>query len=136
MRHLAPAEPYCYLHPVTYFDKLTELSEFDIIVTVLGARPKLYFLDVHLALLLALIVQLLLLLEPELAVVHQTADWRFRIGHQLNQIDPGCFRHTLGLFQRQNAFLFAIFGNQPNFRRGYILVETALFVVCDWGFSR
>ena len=44
---------------------------------------------------------------------------------------PGLGRHALGLFQGQYTFLFTIFSNKPNFRRGNILVETALFVVCD-----
>jgi hypothetical protein len=41
----------------------------------------------------------------------------------------------LGFLQRDYAFLFAIFSNQPDFRRGNFLVETALLVVCDLGLS-
>ena len=81
-------------------------------------------------------MQLFLLLKLELAIIHQATDRRFGIGNQFHQIEAQFFSLGLGLLQRHDAFLLAILTDQPDFRRGYFLVQTALFVVCDWGFSR
>ena len=82
------------------------------------------------------LLQPLLLLVFELAVIHQPANRRFGIGYQFDQVDTGLGSPLLGLFQRHNAQLLSVICNQAHFGRGDVIVQTGLFVVCDWGFSR
>ena len=135
MGHFPSTESDCHLDAVANLDKFGQLAQFHLVITFLGTRTKLDFLNVHLALFLALIVQLLFLLELEFAVIHQSTDWWFGIGYQLNEIQVGVYRQLLCLFQRYNALLFSVFTDQANFRRRYFFVKTALFVVCDLGLS-
>jgi hypothetical protein len=107
--HFPSTESDCHLDAIADLDKFGQLAQFHLVITVLGAWSKLDFLYVHLALLLALIVQLFLLLKPELAIIHQTTDGWFGIGYQLYEVHGGGYRHLQGLFQRHNAFLFTIF---------------------------
>ncbi len=99
MRHFASPESYGYLATVTDLDKFNQFFQLDLVIALFRARPEFYFLNLHLALFLTLIVQFFLLLKPELTVIHQTADWRFGIGYQFNQIQLGLFGEFCRLFQ-------------------------------------
>jgi hypothetical protein len=131
MSHFSTPETYGYLATITYLDELCQFSQLDLVITFLGTRSKLDFLNVHLALFLALVVQLFLLLKSVLTIIHQTTDWRFSIGDQFNQVQFGLFRELLRLFQCYDAFLLTVFGNKPDLRCRNIIVQTALFVICD-----
>jgi len=134
--HFPPPEPYCYLATVTYLDELGQLSQLDLVVPFFGTRPELDFLNLNLALFFALVVQLFLLLKPELTVIHQPANRRFRIGYQFNQVQFSFFGELLRFLQCYYTFLLAILGDEPDFRCRNIIVQTALFVICDWIVSR
>ncbi len=99
MRHFTPPESYGYLATVTDFDKFYQLFQLNLVITFFRSRPEFDFLNLHLALLLTLIVQLLLLLKSELAIIHQTADRRFGIGYQFYEIQLGLFGELFRLFQ-------------------------------------
>ena len=131
MSHFSTPETYGYLATITYLDELGQFSQLDLVITFLGTRSKLDFLNMNLTLFLALVMQLFLLLKSVLAIVHQTTDWRFCIGDQFNQVQFGLFCELLRLFQCYDAFLLTVFGNKPDLRRRNIIVQTALFVICD-----
>jgi len=134
--HFPPPEAYCYLATVTYFDELGQLSQFDPIILSLGTWAELDFLNLNLALFFALVVQLFLLLKPELTIIHQPANRWFRIGYQFDQVQFSCFGELLRFLQCYDAFLLTIFGDEPDFRCRNIIVQTALFIICDWIVSR
>ena len=115
--------------------ELENLLHLDLIIMDVDAGTHLDFLDVLNLLVLAGSIGFLLLLVLEFAVIHQSTDWWFGIGYQLNEIQVGVYRQLLCLFQRYNALLLSVFTDQANFRRRYFFVKTALFVICDLVFS-
>ena len=131
MSHFSTPETHGYLATITNLDELGQLSQLDLVITFFGTRSKLDFLDMNLALLLALVVQLFLLLESVLTIIHQTTDRRFCIGYQFNQVQLGFFCEIFRLFQCYDTFLLTVFGNKPDLRCRNIIVQTALFVICD-----
>src|SRR5690554_2082110 len=86
VRHLTAAETQRDLALVATFEETNQVTQLDLIVALVGARPEFDFLDLNLLLLFLLCRLLLFLLEDELAVIHDLADDRIGIGN-LNQIE-------------------------------------------------
>ncbi len=100
-------------------DKITQL---DLIIPLLRPGPEFYLLDLDLFLLLLGCLLLLVLIEQELAIIHDAANRGFRIGYDFNQVQLG----LLGLCQcfcyRDNSNLLTINSDQPYLFRGNLFV--------------
>jgi len=64
---------FCF---VTIHQKTDQVTQLDLVVAFVGARSELDFLDMDQLLLFLCSLQLFALLETELAVIHDTANWR------------------------------------------------------------
>ncbi len=122
MGHFATAIAERDLGLVAFFKKLDEVTQLDLVVAVVSARPELDFLDLDLLLLLLGLMGLLLLAVLELAEIHELADGWLSKGSDLDQIDLLFFRHLEGLTYRHHAELFAVHPYQPHFRYGDLTI--------------
>ena len=113
MGHLAAPEPQCDLDLVSVVEKAPQVSELDLIVPVVGARPELDFLDLSLLLLAARRLSLLALLKLELAVIHQSANRRIGVGGHLDHVEPPFLALRKRLFSRDDAELGPVLADQP-----------------------
>ena len=93
-------------------EKSPQVSQLDLIVAIVGARPELDLLDLGLLLLAARGLSLLALLELELAVIHQPANGRVGVGGHLDDVEAPflCFRQRF--FHGDDPELGPVFGNQ------------------------
>ena len=76
VHHLAAAKPERDLRLVAVGQEFDQVPQLDLVVALFGARPELDLLDLNLLLLATRLLRLLVLLEHELAVVHDSADRR------------------------------------------------------------
>src|SRR3546814_7728449 len=85
------------------FQELAHLAQLDLVVAFIGDRAELDLLDLDLLGLLLGLVGLLLLVEPELAEVHDLADRRIGVGLDLDQVEPGLFGQLQGLRSEEHT---------------------------------
>lgn len=103
MRHFTTTETQCDFSLVAIIQELGQITQFDIVITIICTRTELDFLDQNDFLLQLGFVSFLLLLVFELAVVHQTANWRLRRRRYFHQINIGLFRQAEGFTQFYDA---------------------------------
>src|SRR3546814_1611800 len=77
------------------------------------------------------LVGLLLLVEPELAEVHDLADRRIGVGLCFDQVEPGLFGQLQGLFARTHADHCTVRIDHAHVRDADVLVAAVLLVVRD-----
>ena len=87
---------------------------------------ELDLLDVDLRLVLAGQLGLLLQLVPVLAVVHDTADRRIRLGRDLDQVEVSRVRVLTRLVSRLDPELLAVLVDQPDTRDADGVVDACL----------
>src|SRR3546814_2466440 len=129
--HLAAAEADVDLELVAHFQELAHLAQLDLVVAFIGDRAELDLLDLDLLGLLLGLVGLLLLVEPELAEVHDLADRRIGVGLDLDQVEPGLFGPLQGLFARTHADHSTVRLDHAPGRDAAVLVAAAVLVGSD-----
>src|SRR5690606_17907877 len=129
--HLAATETDVDLELVAIFQELAHLAQLDLVVALVGDRAELDLLDLDLLGLLLGLVGLFLLLEPELAEVHDLADRRIRVGLDLDQVERRVLGHLPRFFARKRADHFAIRVDYADAPTAGVLVAAVLLVVRD-----
>jgi hypothetical protein len=87
--HLAATEAQRDLHLVTFFEEAMNGLHLHFVIVVVDVRTNLDLLEFDALGLFARLGLLLLLLEPELAVVEDFADRRIGIGRHLDKVEAG-----------------------------------------------
>src|SRR5690606_9375145 len=126
--HLAATEADVDLDLVALFQEAAHVAQLDLVVTLIGDRAELHFLDLDLLGLLLGLVGLLLQIELELAEVHDLADRRIRVGLDLDQVQGLVLGHAQRLVARQDADHFAIGSDHAHARDADLLVFPVLLV--------
>src|SRR5581483_2752407 len=108
MRHLAALEADDDLDLVALFEEALEIAHLHVVIAILGGRTELEFLDLDLFRLALGRVRLLLLLELELAEVHDAADRRVRRGLDLDEVEPRFLGHAQGRVAREDTHLLPV----------------------------
>jgi len=106
--HLTAAEPQRDFSLVALFQEAAQIAQLDLVVTFVGRGTEFDFLDLDDLLFGAGFGLPLLFLVLELAVVHQTADWRIRVGRDLDQIHVSLFGKTERIGELYDAQLFSV----------------------------
>lgn len=124
MGHFAATKAQRDLDLVAFFQKAFHVAQLDGVVTIIGLRTKLDFLDLDDFLLGLGFGSAFLFLITELAIVHQPADRWCGIGGDFDQIDVGLFGHPPGLTQAEDAKLLVVLAQKPDFRGADFTVQT------------
>ena len=82
--HLTTAETQCDLSLIAIFEKANQAAEFYLVITIIGPRTEFKFLNLYNFLLFLLFLRRLTLFIKELAVVHDTTNWRFGVRADFN----------------------------------------------------
>ena len=82
--HLTTAETQRDLGLIAIFEKANQAAEFYLIVAFIGTRTEFNFLNLDNFLLLLLFLRRLTLFIKELAVVHDTTNWRLGVRADFN----------------------------------------------------
>src|SRR5690349_6744666 len=114
--HLAPAKPDRGLHFVAFLQPLTRMFHAVVVVVVVGAGAKLYFLDGDCDLLLLRLIGLLLRLVLVLAKVDDPANGRIGVGSNLDQVQTLFAGGTNGISHVHDAPLLFFVANHAHFR--------------------
>jgi hypothetical protein len=128
---LTTTETHRDLGLVTLIEEARQVAQLDLIVSDIGTGTEFDLLDLNLLLLLARLGLLLFLVEPEAAVIHQTADRWIGVGHDLDQVErlrarPGQRRADIN-----NPDLISIRADQSDFRDRDVLVDAVTFWCSD-----
>src|SRR5688572_106868 len=109
--HLPAAEPHGYLGLVTVGQEPDQITQLDLVIRRLRARPEFHFLELDLFLFPLRRVSLLVLLEQELSEVHDPADGRLGGRRNFNEIQ--FFGHSFreGFAATQDADLASVGAN-------------------------
>src|SRR5690606_26964847 len=129
--HFTTAEAQCDLDLVTIFQEALDVAKLDLIVALVRCGTKLDFLDLDDFLLQAGVMLALLLLVPELAVIHQTAHRRLRGGSNFDQIDVVLLGEAECLDQLDDAKMFSVDAYQAHFGCMDLAVDAIGLVGCD-----
>ncbi len=97
MRHLATPESQRELHLVAFLEEAAHGFHLHLIVMGVDVRPHLDFFDLDDLLVLASFGRLLLVGVFQLAEIEDLGDRRFRIGRNLDEIEPGLFGGEQGI---------------------------------------
>ena len=114
MKHLPPPEAKRDLRLVAAIQETLQIAQFHLIVGFFRSGTELHFLQLRLALPLALGTLLFLGFEDVLAVVHDPDDGRLRLGSHQDQVQLLGTRERQGVVFGNNAQLTAIHINQTN----------------------
>src|SRR5882672_1545227 len=117
VHHLPPSEAESHLRLVAVRQELDQVPKLDLVVALFGSGPEFDFLDLDLFLLPTSGLRLLVLLEHELAIVHDPADRRFGSRRDFDEVQPGGFGATQRLVSRHDADLFTVRTDDANLRR-------------------
>ena len=128
MRHFTPTETDHDLDAVALGQEAAHIAHLDLVVARVGHRAELDFLDLDLLLLLLGLGSLLLLLEAELAEVHDLADRWIGIGLDFDQIQSGLFSQAQGLVARKHAEHLAIGADHAHLQHADIAVSPVQLV--------
>ena len=129
--HFAAPESQSDLGLVSAGQKPNQIPELDLVVTLLCAGPELNFLDVDLLLLAARRLCLLVLLEHELTVVHDAADWRLGIRRNLDQIQTQFCSAGNGFVDGEYSYLLTVGADDSNARCRDLIVSPYTFTLDD-----
>ena len=130
MGHFATAEAQRDLGLVAVAEEANEAAQLRLEVVFIRGRTELDLLHLHDLLLRLGFLSLLLLLIAELAVVHQAADGRRRIGRNLNEVHVGVFRHAQSLDRTNNPDLGAVDAGQSDLGDSDLTIDPMLAILC------
>src|SRR5690348_49104 len=128
MRHLATTEADIDLDLVAFLEEPHHVAQLDVVVADVRGRAELQFLDLDLLGLLALRRSLLLLLELELAEIHDPADGRLGGRLDFDQIQARVLGHRQCLVALEDPNLLAIGADDPHARNPDFVVAPIAFV--------
>src|SRR6266478_9148759 len=123
MRQLAPAEPHGHLDLVAFLDEFDHAAHFYIVIVVVDARAKLYFLDLDDFLLFASFVFLFLLFVFELAEIEDFANRRIGAGRDLDEVQAGIGSHCERFTAPDNPYHPAALVDKADAQNGDLLVD-------------
>jgi len=126
---LAATEPHRHLTLVTILQEPAQVTQLDVVVADIGPRPELDLLDLGLLLLLACLLFLILLFEDKLAIVHDPAYGRLRVGNDFHQIQAGVTRSAEGLLDTDYSNLLSVCANEPDLRGRDVSVQAIALVL-------
>ena len=129
--HFTPAETDRDLGLVAVFEKTAQIAHLHLVIALFGTGAELDLFDLNLFLLLLCGLGLLGLFELELAVVHDAADRRVRVGHDLDEIEARVQGRLLSFCVRYDADVLAFRVNQPNLGDTNVLVQACVFSSAD-----
>ena len=129
MRHFTAAEAQRNLRLVAVGEKTHKAAQLRLEVVLIRCRAELHFLDLHDLLLRLRFLGLLLLLITELAVIHQAADRRHRIGRNLDEINVRVLCHAKGFGRADNTDLGAIDAGQSDLRNSDLTIDPMLSIL-------
>src|SRR5690606_16906611 len=127
MSDFAPTETDRTFHLVLVLQKFHHAAKFHLVIVLVDVGGKPHFLDVHDLLVAAGFLLLLLLLVPELAVVHDAADRRFGLRRHVDQVKPQILGALQRVPERHDADLLAVRPDYPNFPGANFPVDLMLF---------
>ena len=107
VRHLTAAKPDCGLHLVATFQPLLRVLHAIVVIVIVRARSKLYFLDGDRYLLLFRLVRFLLGFVLKLSEVNDAANWRIGGGSNFHEIQTFFPRGADGVANIHHAKLLA-----------------------------
>ena len=107
-----------------FSQKPADVVDLEVHVVLAGARAEFDFLHHDLGLVLPRLLILLFLQVPELAVVHDPADGRRRVGRDLDEVEFLAQGVAECLAQRPNTDLFAVGVNHAHLAGADLLVDT------------
>src|SRR6516162_86230 len=122
VHHLAATEPQGHLGLIAFGQEAGEITQLDLVIRLARAGTKLHFLDLNLLLLALGGVGLLVLLEQELAVVHDAHHRRLGGGRHLDQIQFGSGRHLQGVVTGHHSGLRPVGRDHTQLRRADLFV--------------
>src|SRR6185295_10575091 len=117
VHHLASPESQRDLGLVAVRQELDEITQLDLIVALFRARSKFHFLDLDLLLLAPCRLSFLVLLEHELAVVHDSTDRRLCTGRNLYEIQTRALGATQRILSGHDSELVPVGADDANTRR-------------------
>lgn len=124
---LASAEQHAYTDFISLLKEFARLLRFETNVMVVGfwSEPQFFYLD--LLALFACLLRLLFLLVPEFAVVHHAAYRRTSIWSYFDEIQTNISGVRLGLLNRYDPFVVALFVDQAHFWNANTLIDAIFF---------
>ena len=129
MRHFTTAEAKGHLGLVAVVQEADEAAQLRLEVVFVRCRAELHFLHLDNLLLGLGFLGLFLFLVAELAVVHQTADRRNRLGGDFDEIDVGFFGHAKGFGGTNNTDLGAVDASQSDFGNSDLTIDPMLAIL-------
>src|SRR5262249_5994395 len=108
----------------------TDGAHLEVEVMLVGLGPELDLLDGHERLVLARLFLLLRGLVLELAVIHDAAHRRYRLGRDLDQVESGIFGGAQGFDGRHDAELRAVRSDDPHLGHADAAVDS---IRLGWG---
>src|SRR5215475_10067701 len=127
MGHLAAAEADRDLDLVALLQKPAEVAQLDRVVADVGGRSELELLDLDLLRLLSGGVRFLLLLELELAEIHDAADRRVAVRLDLDEVEAGFLCHGQRFVAREDAYLLSLGADHAHPRNSDFVVPAVGF---------
>jgi len=129
--HFATTEAKRNFGFVTVIQETLQITQLDLVITLVGSRAEFDFLDLNDLLLRPGFRLAFLLLVLELTVVHQAADGRLGIRCDFDQIEIVLFRQAERIGDLDDAQLFSLCANQADFRDADLTVDTVGFFSGD-----
>lgn len=127
--HFTATEADVDLDLVALFQEAAHVAQLDLVVALVGNRTELEFLDLDLLGLLLGLVGLFLLLELELAEIHDLADRRIGLRLDFDQIQAFFLGLGERFVARQHADHLTVTADHADARHTDFLVLAVLFVV-------
>ena len=112
MGQFAATEAQGHLDLVALLEEAANRLHLGLVVVVVNARAKFDFLHLDDFLALAGLGGLFLLKKAEFAIIEDLADRGRRIGDDFDQIEPGLFRQSKGLFDVLDALILTFLVDQ------------------------
>lgn len=128
MRHLSTTEENRQLDFVTAIKEPGGLATLRFKIVIVDLGPNSHLFEFNDVLVLPRFPLFAALLVPELAVIHEPADWRNRIWRDLNQVKTPVACHLQRFKCRDHPNLGAFLINQPDFTNPDSLIDAGL----DW----
>ena len=124
MRHFAATKPNRGLHLIAFFEPLAGMLHAIVVIVIVRARPKLYFLNCDRYLFLLGLVRFLLGFVLKFSEVNNPANRWVGSGGYLNQVQSFFSGGANGISNIQNAELLTFLAYDPDLRDANSLVNT------------
>src|SRR5690606_31417113 len=129
--HLAAPEAQRDLRLVALTQEAHQVAKLDLVISLIRAGPEFDLFDLRLLLLLAGGLSLLVLLEHELAVVHDPAYRGVRVRCDLDEVQTRVFGGRKSLLNAHDADLLAVGTDYTNPGRSDLLIAPDAFTLGD-----